>query len=93
MNCLVQRLIGVRGKDNASNVIKHYYRQESSLTFIGQREWKGSSLTCYPLDRRGEVGGGWLPAARSATHVQTSMVYLETNEIAIEAIDHEGDIV
>ena len=47
----------------------------------------------YQLDRCGDGGGGWLPAARSATRVQTSIVCLETNEIDIEAIDHESDIV
>ena len=84
----------MRGKDNASDMITHYSRPESSLTsFTVQRERKRSSLMIYPLDRRGEVGGGWLPAARSTTHVQTFKVYLETNEIGIEAVDHEGDIV
>ena len=83
----------MRGKDNASDITMHYSRLESSLTFTVQRERKGSSLVSYPLDRRGEVGGGWLPAARSITHVQTFKVCLETNEIGIGAIDHEGDIV
>ena len=94
MNCLVQQLIGVRGKENASGVITHHSRLESSLTFIVQREWEGPSLLMsYQLDRCGDGGRGWLPAARSATQVQTFKVCLETNEIDIEAIDHEGDIV
>ena len=81
------------GKDNASDMITHYSRLESSLTFTVQRVRKGSSLMSCPLDRRREVGGGWLPAVRCTTHVQTFKVCLETNEIGIEAIDHEGDIV
>ena len=93
MNCLVQQLIGVRGKENASDVIKYYSRLESSLTFIVQREWERSLLMSYQLDRCGDGGGGWLPAARSATQVQTFKVCLETNEIDIETVDHEGDIV
>ena len=93
MNCLVQQLIGVRGKENAFDVIVHYSRSESRLTFIVQREWEGSLLMSYQLDRCGDRGGGWLPAARSATQVQTFKVCQETNEIDIEAIDHEGDIV
>ena len=92
MNCLVQQLIGVKGKDNAGDVIKHYSGLESSLTFTVQREQKESSLMSYRLDRRGEVDGGWLAAARSTTRVQTFKVCLETNDIVIEAIDHEGDI-
>ena len=93
MNCLVQQLIGVRGRDDASGIITHYSRSESSLTSAVQREWKESSLMTYTPDRRGEGGHGWLPAARSTTHVQTFKVCLETNEIVIGAIGHEGDIV
>ena len=93
MNCLVQQLIGVRGKENASDVIMHYSRPESSLTFTVQREWEGSLFMSYQLDRCGDGGGGWPPAARSSTQVQTFKVCLETNEIDIEAVDHEGDIV
>ena len=74
-------------------MITHYSRPEFSLTFTVQRERKRSSLMIYPLDRRGEVGGGWLPAVRSTTHIQSFKVYLETNEIVIKAIDYEGDIV
>ena len=46
-----------------------------------------------PLDRRGEVGGGWLPVARSTTHIQIFKACLGTDGIIIEAVGHEGDIV
>ena len=86
-------MIGVRGKDNASDIITHYSRLESSLAFAVQRERKGSLLMSYPLDRRREVSGGWLPAVRSTTHIQSFKAYLETSEIVIKALDYEGDIV
>ena len=86
-------IIGVRGKENQSDVIMRYSRPEPSLTFIVQREWEGSLFMSYQLDRCGGGGRGWLPAARGTTQVQTFKVSLETNETVIEAIDREGDIV
>ena len=50
-------------------------------------------MTREPLDRHGEVGGGWSPVARSTTHVQIFKACLETDGIVIEAVGHEGDIV
>ena len=40
-----------------------------------------------------EVGGGWQSTVRDKTHSETFKVGLETKVIAIEAVDHESDVL